>query len=283
MLPPQGRRVRPQALVLAVHDRVRDADVGEHELAHAQPCRQQQVAGLQPAEGHGAARRRRRTQDGAGPTVHARRHVDRHHRLSAGTQPLDHGQRRPSSGRSSPAPNSASTTSPAPSSPPRRHRLDRPRPAARRPGGVALQPLARRPGRRRGPASRRRRGGAPPRSRRRHCCRARTGPAPAAAGSDAVIARVTARPAFSISHGPGKPDAIAALSTAPIAAGVSRIAPSRHPAGARHIIRCRASAARSIAAATSRSTLSRWRIISRSCSSSSTGLPSAAATSQASA
>ena len=193
----------------------------------------------------------------------------------------------PSSGRSSPAPNSASTTSPAPSSPqaspPRPAPPSRPPPRRRRPSAARA-----RPGRRRGPASRRQRGGAPPRSRRRHCCRARTGPAPAAAGTARVIARVTARPAFSISQGPGMPDAIAALSTArhrgrreqdAVASG----ADVAHPAGARHIIRCRASAARSIAAATSRSTLSRCRIISRSCSSSSTGLPSAAATSQASA
>ena len=58
MGPPQRRCVHAQVLVLRPDDPVRNADVGQHHLAHVQPARKEQVARLQPAEGHRAARAR---------------------------------------------------------------------------------------------------------------------------------------------------------------------------------------------------------------------------------
>ena len=161
----------------------------------------------------------------------------------------------PSSGLASPAPNMASTTSAAPCRARSPGRLDRPSPRA---------------------AARRRHPSAPRGHQRRNpdgptgaMQLPRHHPAVAAIVAGAaqdecrprsearMTARGTARPAFSISHGPGKPRAIAARSTAAMApaAGAPR---RRAPSVAAQAVRYRAWTARSIAAAVSRSRWSRW-------------------------
>ena len=100
-----------------------------------------------------------------------------------------------------------------------RERLDRARPSRRGPGRVALERLL-------GRTRLATRTGQPARC----SSRATTQPSPpllpgphrtsvGRGAKRAVIARVTARPAFSISQGPGRPPAIAARSTAAMAAG----------------------------------------------------------------
>ena len=86
--------------------------------------------------------RPRRGTRGSSPVApsHAGRHVDGDHRRAAALPaPRPAASATPSSGRASPAPNRASTTSSAPAGPSTVAGLDRPRPAGCRPGGVALQ------------------------------------------------------------------------------------------------------------------------------------------------
>ena len=132
----------------------------------------------------------------------------------------------PSSGRAKPAPNNASTISSAPA----RLAVDKAstapaHPAAAQAASPASASLGTRVATRTGQPAR--------------CSwRATTQPSPpllpgphstsvGRGANRAVIARETARPAFSISQGPGKPPAIAARSTAAMTAGGSRMPSAR--------------------------------------------------------
>ena len=190
-------------------------------------------------------------------------------------QMLDDGQGAPVSGRSRPAPKSASTTSSAPSKPSTATGSTGP---SQLEAAQAASPLSRS-----GPTS----------------AASRTGQ-PAAAqppGDDEPVAAIVARPAEDQGRlrreasGDGAGDRPAGVLHQPGAGMAGR---DRRPVDRRHrdrgekdavahATRCRAIAPRSIAAATSRSTLSRWRISSSRRSSASSGRPSAAATSQATA
>ena len=127
----------------------------------------------------------------------------------------------PSTTRFNPAPNSASTITPAPAIASGAAASTGPRPRASRPS--AASPLQRRgiaEQHHAAPDSRARTARAPPRTRRRHCCPARPRPATRVPSGWRATASATALPAFSISAMPGTPDAIASRSHAAISSGV---------------------------------------------------------------
>ena len=226
-LAPQCRAVDAQPRVVGRHHRIGDADVREPGRAAMQPPGQQEVPGLQAAEGDGEPGAGRGTEDRAGGAVDAGRHVDGHHGPIGRGQRLDHAQgdalQRPrQAGAEQRVDDQLGAVQAR-----RRQALDRARPSRGGPGGVA----------RRAPLWRTRvatRTGQPARCR----WRATTQPSPpllpgphstsvGRGANRAVIARVTARPAFSISQGPGRPPAIAARSTAAMAAGGSSMPSAR--------------------------------------------------------
>ena len=84
--PPEARRIAPGARRDRRQHAVRQADIGQQRLAAQHPPRQQQMAGLQPEEGHGQRRPRREAAHLPGAAIQPGGDIDRQDRHPHGAQ-----------------------------------------------------------------------------------------------------------------------------------------------------------------------------------------------------